>query len=190
MKISISKVQILAVLAVLVVAGSIYIIYYRISPKPNNVYNFFGIDIPFRTNLKDANNITIYPDNETIYDMFWNPELENITIAWVNSSDNVTNGMIAVEAFEIVYKLQLAYQHIGYLNNVVINVGFGHKVVDSYENLSATKENPIIALIPPKFANETAVKARNNVIYISGKTFDDFDLATVKFLMVALAINI
>ena len=129
----------------------------------------------------------MYPDNETIYNMLWDFALDNITIVYVNSSDN---NKVQLEAFEIVYKMTLAYQHIAYLNNVYKDIPFGSRVVDSYENLSGTPSNPLIALVPPVLSNETVVMEKDNVIYIKGKTMEEFDLATVKFLMVALAINL
>jgi hypothetical protein len=129
----------------------------------------------------------VYPDNVTIYDMMWNYEVENISIAYVNSSDN---SKVMVEAFEITYKMELAYQHIAQLNNAYIDVKFNDRVVNSYDNISATPSNPVIALVPPLFSNETVVMEKDNVIYIKGKTMEEFDMATVKFLMVALAINL
>jgi hypothetical protein len=188
MKISISKEAVVVILIIVIGIACVYIIYH-FYPKSTTTtsYNFFGITIPFRTDLYKANNISVYPDNDTVYNMMWGQQLENITIVWVNSSEN---NMVAVEAFEITYKMNLAYKHIGNLNGVTINVMFNHMVVDSYDNLTATENNPIIALVPPMFSNETAVRAENNVIYIKGKTFGEFDLATVKFLMVALAINL
>ena len=41
----------------------------------------------------------------------------------------------------------------------------------------------------PVYANETAVRNEGHVTYISGKTFEELDLATVKFLMVVLGID-
>lgn len=188
MKISISKEVIVVFLVIVVGIACVYIIYHFYpSSTTTSTYNFFGIKLPFRTDLYKANNISVYPDNETIYNMMWGSQLENITIVWVNSSEN---NMVTVEAFEITYKMSLAYEHIGYLNGVNINVMFNHMAVGSYDNLTATENNPIIAIVPPKLSNETAVRAENNVIYIKGKTFEEFDLATVKFLMTALAINL
>jgi hypothetical protein len=188
MRISISKEAIIIILVAVIGLTCVYIIYHFYpSSTPPNTYNFFGIKLPFRTELYKANNISVYPDNETIYNMMWGPQLENITIVWVNSSEN---NMVGVEAFEITYKMRLAYEHIGYLNGVILDVGFNSREVNSYDNLTATENNPVIALVPPIFSNETAVIANGNVIYIKGTSMENFDLATVKFLMVALAINL
>lgn len=187
MKISIStKHLIIWFFVLLVVLSSVYIIY-QFAPKHATIYNFFGIEIPFRADIYKANIISVYPDNETIYNMLWDYRLQNITIVFVNSSDN---GKVAVEAFEITHKMTIAYQHIGNLNNVYFDIGFNGREVDSYENLSANSSNIVIALVPPILSNDTLVEEKNNVIYIKGKTMEDFDLATVKFLMVALAINL
>lgn len=135
----------------------------------------------FSTDLKKANAVPVYPNNDTVYDILWNLELKNLTIAYVNSSDN---SKVAVEAFDITYKMQLAYLMFG------LDVGIKGEEIYSYENLSAARENPVIALVPPVFSNETLVKAEDNVIFIKAKSYEDFDLATTKFLMVALAINL
>ena len=186
MKISISGKHVTVFFLIILVAGGVYIIY-RYIPKHTTTYNFFGIEIPFRVDIDKANNIPVYPDNETIYNIMWDSQVENITIAYVNSSEN---NKVAVEAFEITSKMKIAYQHIGYLNGVYLDRSFNGKEVDSYENISATPFNPVIVLIPPILSNDTLVMANNNVIYIKGTTMENFDLATVKFLMVALAINL
>src|SRR4030042_1484722 len=100
MKISVPK-EAMLVFFVIVVGSLIVYIIYQFYPKPTNTYNFFGMKLPFRTDLYKANAIPVYPDNETVYDMLWGIQLENITMVWVNSSDN---NMVAVEAFEITYK--------------------------------------------------------------------------------------
>jgi hypothetical protein len=91
-----------------------------------------------------------------------------------------------------VNKLAIAYKlRFGYIPNFnVVNV-------TSYENLTATSNNSKIALIHPIYSNVTLVRLEDNVIYIQGKSatsekeqLRNFDLAVVKFLMVALGIKV
>lgn len=161
------------------VAG-ITIAYLKI-PKPITTYNLDGLKFRFRADLRKANNILVYPDEETIRNIIWNPEIQNLTIVYVNSSDNA---IVAVNAFEITYKLKLIYFFLNYDINIT------GKEIESYDELAATSENPVIALIPPVFSNETLVKVKDNIIYIKAKTYEEFDLATVKFLMGALGISV
>jgi len=178
MRISISRKQILIFFIILLAAGAVFLLDYFL---PKYTYNFHGIQMKFSTDLKKANSIAIYPNNDTVYDILWNLELRNLTIAYVNSSDN---GKVAVEAFDITYKLKWAYLMFG------LDIGISGEEIDSYENLSATRDNPVISLIPPVFSNETLVEAEDNIIYIKARSYEDFDLATTKFLMAALSINI
>jgi hypothetical protein len=174
------KRYLLVTLLVIILAAVVFIAIRAYSKIPDNEYDFHGARMPFRASLKEAQNISIYPDNETIYDIFWNIGVENVTIAFVNSSDT---SMVAVEAFEITHKMKFAYMLYE------LDVGFDAKKLESYENITATQNNPVIVLVPPSFSNETIVKADDRVVYIKAKDLKDFDLATVKFLMTVLAIN-
>jgi hypothetical protein len=69
--------------------------------------------------------------------------------------------------------------------------------VTSYENLNASDKEPAIALIHPIYSNESSVRLDGNIVYVQGKNatsltgqLRNFDLATAKFLMVALGIKI
>jgi hypothetical protein len=44
--------------------------------------------------------------------------------------------------------------------------------------------------VPPVLADETSVKTENNTVFIEGKTKEDFDLATIKFLIEALDLKV
>jgi hypothetical protein len=66
---------------------------------------------------------------------------------------------------------------------------FNAMPVEEYANLPGKIQNPIIALVHPKYANETAVRNEGHVTYISGTNYKDFDLATIRFLMVVLGID-
>ena len=147
--------------------------------KPIYITEIDGIKIRFRANLREANKI--FSEKEKIENLIWNEKLKNITIVFVNSTQN---GLVQVQAFEIAFKLALAYQ----LKNK--NVEIKGKEVFSYSKLKGSEENILIALIPPIFANQTKVWVKDYVIFVEAKNPKEFDLATIKFLIDALKIKI
>jgi hypothetical protein len=152
--------------------------------------NYYGAKLSFRINLRDVKDVTVYPSEKAVRDEIMNQFVENITIVY--KPNESINSHYAVEVFEIVNKLAIAYRlRFGYIPNFnVINV-------TSYENLMAVPSNPKIVLVHPIYSNETSVRLEDNVIYIQGKNavsekeqLRNFDLAVVKFLIVALEIKI
>jgi hypothetical protein len=152
--------------------------------------NYHGMKISFRINLRDAKDVKVYPSENAVRDEIMNQFVDNITIVY--KPNESINSHYAVEVFEIVNKLAVAYRlKFGYIPNFnVVNV-------TSYENLTGSSSNPKIALVHPIYSNETSVRLDNHVIYIQGQNatswqdqLKNFDLATVKFLMVALGIRI
>ncbi|MBI2547645.1 MAG: hypothetical protein HYW23_04370 [Candidatus Aenigmarchaeota archaeon] len=181
MKFRFGKKQLALLVACLVVVAAVGIGIYLSTPKEIKHYNFYGTQIAFRDDLRNAKNISVYPDDKAIQAAVWNPDLKNITIAFVNSSDN---NLMAVDSFEITYKMSIAYNKFDWFIN------FNGKEVGSFGNLTGTKDNLVIALVPPSIANETKVEMKDNVIYIKGKTPVDFDRATIRFIMSALNITV
>lgn len=179
-KIAINRKQLIIFIVIIVCVAVVARVYLTL-PRPITTYNLDGLEFKFRADLRQANNIPVYPDEEAIRDIIWNPEIQTLTIAYVNSSDNT---IVAANAFEITYKLKLIYLILN------LDVNITGEEVNSYSNLTATSENPIIALIPPIFTSETLVKVEDNIIYIKAKTYEEFDLTTVKVLMVALNISV
>lgn len=189
-RISIERKHIFVFLLVVIAVAATMLIYKFHESKPLTTYTYyvydnygnrFGIPMAFRADLRKANNVSIYPDISSIYNIIWNPGNRNIIIAFANSSDN---GLVAADAFEITYKLGVVF---GVYN---ITMNFTANVISSYDNITANESYPVIALIPPSMTNSTSVLAINNVIYIQGNTTEGFDLATIKFLMSALDIKV
>ncbi|MEM5766185.1 MAG: hypothetical protein QW423_00910 [Candidatus Aenigmatarchaeota archaeon] len=179
------------VLASLLLLALLAITLYPYISFPIRSINYLGVNMNFRANLRDAKDVLVYPNEELVREEIMNQFIENITIVFKPGEDNV-NSHYVLEVFEIVNKLAIAYKlRFAYIPNFnVVNV-------TSYENIRGTKDNPIIALIHPIYSNETVVKIEDHVIYIQGNNarnsmgqLKNFDLATVKFLMVALDIKI
>jgi hypothetical protein len=142
------------------------------------------MELSFRADLKEASKIPVYPSEEILYRALINPLVENVTIVFVPVEGE--NGIYVVNAWEIVMKLSLAYEQIG------IKPGFNGINLTSYENieLHGKIQNPYIVLVHPRYANETSLKLKDHTIFISGKSEKEFDLATVKLLMIALKIKV
>lgn len=180
MKIVISRKMLIISFAILfgiVLLGLLY----KFIPKPITSYNFYGTEFHFRADLRDANKILVEPNNQAIHEIVWSHNITNISIAYVDSEDNE---YVAVQAFEVTYKLMRAYGKFNIRKNI------SAIEVNSYDNLKGTEETLIIALVPPVFSNETIVRVEDNVVYIKAKSYKEFDLATIKFLMSALNITL
>jgi hypothetical protein len=189
-RISIERKHIFVFLLVVIVAAVTILIYKFHESTPLTTYTYYvhdnygnryGIPMVFRADLRKASNVSIYPDASTVYNIIWNENTKNITIAFVNSSDN---GLVATDAFEIAYKLGMIFKVYNMTTNFTANV------ISSYDNITANESYPVIVLIPPSMTNNTSVLAANNVIYIQGNTTEEFDLATIKFLMSVLDIKV
>jgi hypothetical protein len=144
--------------------------------RPTTEWTYKGELLRFRADLREASKVPAYPSEEDIRNALWDPALENLTIVFMDTPDIE---LTAVQAFEIAYKLTLAYLKSGR------DVRILPKQVDSFELRNGT----FVALLPPSIANRTAVSLRDKMITIEGITARDFDLATVKLLIIALDIS-
>jgi hypothetical protein len=189
MKVKITRQRAILFASILIVAILIALVIQQIK-LPIYSLNYYGTKISFRINLRDAKDVAVYPSEKAVRDEIMNQFVENITIVY--KPNESINSHYAVEVFEIVNKLAVAYRlRFGYLP------GFNVVNVTSYENLTTTSNNPKIVLVHPIYSNETSVRLEGNVIYIQGKNamseneqLRNFDLAVVKFLMVALGIKV
>jgi len=191
LKVTKTRILVMITLAALLALAYLLNMYW---PKPITSWNYNGNLLNFRDDLREAQKVKVYPDEASISNVFASMAVRNITIAYVESPDM---GYVTVEAGELSYKLLTAYLEAGYIRYNksmtfipmgVIEISSG--TVNSYENLVGTHDNPKIALVPPSAADETSVSLKNNVIYVKGKTLKNFDLATIKLLMIVLDIKV
>jgi hypothetical protein len=190
MKIEITRRRIIfLILPVIAIALAVAI--YPYIPWPIYSLDYYGTNIGFRVNLRDAKNVPVYPNEADVRSQIMNQWIENVTIVFKPGTEQA-NAHYAVEVYEIVNKIAVAFSiNFGYMPNFnVINV-------TSYEGLKGKNYNPVIALVHPMYSNETSVRLDDYVIFISGKNSTDlkeqlrnFDLAVEKFLMVALDTNL
>jgi len=187
-EIKLSK-NIVRLAAVLVIIVGLLFYYIFFFPKPIKTWDYRGMTLTFRTDLRKADKVPVYPGETEIYLDTMHPLVKNVTIAFKDVGEY---GYYATEAFEITYKMKLAYIHLvgSESGSAAETPTFNVEVVEEYANLPGKIQNPIIALVHPAYANETAVRNEGHVTYISGKSYEELDLATTKFLMIVLGIEL
>lgn len=194
----------LTVVAAMVAAAMGYQ-YYLTEMSPVYVADFEGQPTAFRADLREAAKVEVTPDEDTLYKQIVKPSrvvnngsisirqpLRNVTIVFKSTIGNGTGpntmGWYTVQVSEIIKKLTNLYQ-VKY----GLTINFAVKEVQSYDGLSGGNTAPIVALVHPDIAEGTyvSVDGKSNVITISGgDSLKDFDEATVKFLMVAMEIDV
>jgi hypothetical protein len=180
-KLKFTKNRIIFILALSVIVF-IALYYYFFVPKPITSVQYGNYILNFRSDLREASKVPVYPSEDALYLEMMHGLVQNVTIAFKPTNDG--DAIYSVEAFEITYKLRLGYM----IRN--FNPGFNSMNVSSYENLPGKIQNPIIALVHPVYSNETSIRVEGHVVTIKGKTLEDFDLAVDKFLMVTLGIEV
>lgn len=188
-----SSVVLVAVLSLAIVG--LVMLYMSIAPKPEKpitsiIYN--GQLISFRADLREADKVPVYPGETQVYLDTIHPLVDDVTIAFKDAGEE-DNPLYIVEEIEIITKMTAAYRRMLASYNVTSEEDmpeFDAVPIEQYAWLPGKIQNPIIAIVHPKYANETAVRNEGHVTYISGTTKEDLDLATVKFLMIVLDIEL
>ena len=175
----------IAAVIVLAIIGIAYYVKTAGSNGPMTRYDWDGTPVSFRADLRQAQNVSAYPDEKSIYNEIWNPGVYRVKIAYV-STENVSseNGMLAAEAFEVRFKLDLAYKKHNWENE------FSTLESKSFDNLSSANDTMIVAIYRPSQSDRTGVELNGNIVSIKGTTQQDLDLATMKFLMIAMNITV
>jgi len=162
---------------VLIVVGIILLFFYL---RPVKMIYYLGNPFFFRDDVRAARTIEVYPNEKTLHDVFWNPDLKNITIIF---NPSVTEaGYYYVETFELTYKLHAMYL----LNDMKKN--FNAVDVNTYDNITSSSDVLKIALVHPELTDKTLVEVNDNVIFIHAKNYRDFDLAVIKTMLVAMGV--
>jgi len=191
MKFKIHFKKIILILIVFILIFLIYSLYNYF--KPVNIIYHQGQKYEFRDDVKEAYKITVYPNETWLHDLFWDVRIENITILF-KPMDSKTNGYYRVEVFELVHKLTNMYKTIPYffgrtssgVQPVFLTKNFNAQEIENYENINREDNVLKIVLVPPGLTNDTYVWTGGNKIFIRGKNFKDFDLATIKTILAAM----
>lgn len=180
MKVIIRPKEILSKILIFAVILSFISILVMISLKYKPVYTVYykGKAYTFRQDVKAAEKVPVYPNEKTVRNLFWDYKIKNITILY-NPNINAS-GYYNVEAFELTYKISQIYMSAYPL---IIQKNFGGEKIYSYDNITREEGVLKIILIPPPVANDTYVRVGGNKIFISGKTYKEFDLATIKTIL-------
>ena len=181
-KLRVRKKEVILALLILIGFISIYFGYkiYLQHFAPIKSVNYHGIPLEFRTDLREANKIPVYP-NEKALNIFYNPKIRKVYIVFRNTTQN---SLVEVEAWEIAFKLKTFYNLLRW------PVEIKGANVTSYSQAKGNSTYPVIVLIPPVDANSTYVNVSNYTVFISGTDLHHFDLATNKFLMTVLGIKV
>jgi hypothetical protein len=161
----------------------------------------------FRADLNEAEKVPVYPSEDTLRNILFNPEVYKISIAFIpNESEN---SFYLADSFEITNKMIIIYRHymgdevqtfededgssclIFYPNRQVRC--FKSLPVNSTDELNSTPTEPVILLLGPSYASQTAVSIYDFLITVEGKSFQevnrtytDLDLAVDKMLLVLM----
>ena len=169
----------LYVLAIILLTSLLVYLYQKF--KPTEYVNYKGQTFYFRDDIKEASKVEIYPDEKTVHDLFWNTNFTNITIIFKPLEKGSSYYML--ESFELTYKLSTIYALNG------ISREFEGLSVDNYDEIINSDNELKIILVHPKLTDKTLVEAKDNLIFIYAKDYRDFDLATIKTILVAIGIN-
>lgn len=184
MKIKLKKQNLLkivpAILFVAVIAAVFYITYEN---RPITSVSYANITLNFRVDLREAQKLTINPNDDAAYLEVMNAMVKNVTIVFVPATED--QSVYALGAFEISNKLAYGFLVRGF------NATIEAQNVSSYEGIHGRIDNPIIVLVHPEYSNETSITlSYPHLITIKAKTDKDFDLAVAKFLMATLRIEV
>ena len=163
----------------------------------------------FRGNLIEAEKINVHPNESSIKDVLLGPEVYKIYIAYF--PNDTENAYYLASSFELTNKLGIIFRH-KFQGNESLDVVeekdgsqclmfysirkskcFKPFPINSTDDISPTKVEPVILLLGPSHANKTAVTVENNLIIAEGKDFSkvnrnyvDLDLAVDKILLVLM----
>ncbi|TRZ55464.1 hypothetical protein D4Q76_00395, partial [archaeon] len=166
----------------------------------------------FRANLIEAEKVPVYPDSNSIRNVFLGGNVSNINIYYIEGKEN---GFYGTSAIELTLKLGLIYKY--YRGNEGYSFGEGNRenclyfyksgssvcfnieALKSAGNISGIKSSPssiAVLLLGPPFSSKTGVTASNYTVTVEGKSFDetnrkytDLDLAVDKLLLVLMKEN-
>lgn len=179
--------MVLLILAAIVLAGVLYQVY---APKPITSWVYRNQTLSFRADLRLADKVPVYPNEDAVYRDLVHGLVENVTIAYKYINETASDGTnpnsyYVLQTVQIVQNIVPAYRE-GW--NFIPQ--FNSMQVESYENLPGKIQNPIIAIVPPPFSDETAIRNEGHVTLLKAKSYEDLDLVTTKLLMIALKIDL
>jgi len=200
------KIYIIIIVAIIAIAFIFLLNNLDFFRDPYSLY-YEGDVRHFRANLFEAEKIPVYPNENAIKDVLLNPEVYKIYIAFF--PNETENAFYLASSFEVTNKLGIVYRHyykgqtgsfkdedgsscLLFFENEQIKC-FKSLPINSTDDLVPTKIEPVILLLGPSYANQTAVTVDSNLIILEGKDFSeinrkytDLDLSVDKMLLVLM----
>ncbi len=146
---------------------------------------FKNYELHLRAPIEKANQISIYPDEDSLKSLFFNEDLEKITIVII--SNESINGYYGVVSYGLAYKLPIIIEQK--TGNKITVEALGVNNTEEARALS-TPENPVIMMLHPTLSNKTAVIIEENTIFLEGESLElvnndyfDLDLAAGKLML-------
>ena len=196
------KIVVIAIILVFVIILSIILSNPEFHLTPYQIYYSDGVR-NFRADLNEARKVPVYPSEDTLRNILFNPEVYKIDIAYF--PNDTENSYYLASGFEITIKLGIIYKN--FLGNETQtfeeddgstclifpnrNVRcFRPVAINSTDELNPSPTEPVILMLGPSHANQTAVSIYNFTITLEGKSFQevnrtytDLDLAADKMLL-------
>jgi len=149
---------------------------------------FAGVTLNFRSNLNEAEKVSLYPNEETLKNVLLSDSIEEIGIAYIpNESEN---SLYLAASYELAYKLTIINKYYFKQPKPIVSIPLNS--TEEVFDLS-TMERAMIILLGPSKTNATAVTIRGTVVFAEGKnfsevnrTYTDLDLAVDKILLVLM----
>ena len=146
---------------------------------------FEGHELHLRGTISEAEQIEVYPDEESLKSIFFNENLEKIHIVII--SNESVNGYYGVVSYGLAYKLPIILEEKTGIKPEIKAQGV-NSTTDAV--LLASPTEPVIMLLHPSMSDKTAVTVDGNTIFLEGKSFEfvdndyfDLDLAAGKLML-------
>lgn len=195
-----------AAIVIIALAGIVYLISSFAPQSAQYQMNFGNETRNFRANLVEAEKVPVYPDSESIRNVFLGSNVSNITVYYIEGREN---GVYGSSAFEFTIKMGVIYKYYrgneGYVfgegdrenclyfyrsdSSVCFNIQ-ALKSAGDISSIKSSQSSPALVLLGPPFSGKTAVTISNSTVTAEGRSFDetdrkytDLDLAVDKLLL-------
>ncbi|MBU3904666.1 MAG: hypothetical protein KJ906_00760 [Nanoarchaeota archaeon] len=185
------KLIVIGLLAIVLVSGCV--------EDTNGTYDarYINSDLTFLSNLDIAQNISVYPDEDTLRHTIFGYQVASLQFAYYDNDKEAPLYMKSLMSFASKYTKMTYDRWGGYdMNGRITSV-----MLNSTDDLpNATVEDPAILLLGPGFGKETHIIVVDNIVMVYGKDltlrdgkyakYSDFDLALDKIIMVLMEENL
>lgn len=165
-----------------------YVVVDHTQPNTTQNYNlvfFEGYRMEFRAPIKSAEEIQVYPDEQSLKNVFLNQNLEEVKIVII--SNNSANGNYILVSHALAVDLPLIIEKKTGIKPEIKAQGVNS--IQEAKDISSPAK-PVIMLLHPSMSNRTAITVENNVVFLEGESFElvnndyfDLDLVAGKLML-------